>query len=113
MDLFIKCLSAVIIMTVIHFISKTKSYYLSALVLGFPCLSMLAYYFMYIDLGGEKVRNTTLFALICILPFGAFLLVLNLLLKKSGIGFSLAVSAAAWMLLALIVIALWVKLNRM
>lgn len=58
LDLVFKCVMAVIIMVIVHYISKTDNYYIAGLVLSFPGLSILAYYFMYIEHGASKVRET-------------------------------------------------------
>ena len=61
MDLVIKCSISVILMIIIDYISKTRNYYVTGLVLSFPGLSILAYYFMYVEHGVSKVRETIIF----------------------------------------------------
>ncbi len=113
MDLIIKCLVAVILMIAVHFISKTDSFYISGLALGFPGLSMLAYYFMYMEQGAQKVQITTNFAMLSVIPFVIFLLVLNLTLKKNGILLSLLVYGEAWAILSSLLIIIWNKSNHL
>ena len=93
MNLFIKCLVAVIVMIAVHYISKTNNYYITGLVLSFPGLSIISYYFMYKEQGVLKVRVTTYFAMLSAIPFVIFLLVLNLTLKKYNIFNSILVSS--------------------
>ncbi|BAU29436.1 GlpM protein [Aneurinibacillus soli] len=64
MSLLIKCIMAVIIMVIVHYISKTNNYYIAGLILSFPGLSIIAYYFMYLEQGASKVRVTTYFAML-------------------------------------------------
>ena len=61
MTLLFKCLTACLIMIAIHFLSRTPNYFISALLLSFPGLSMTAYWFMYRDLGAQKVIDTAHF----------------------------------------------------
>lgn len=112
MELFIKCTVAVLIMIAIHYISKTKNYYISGLVLSFPGLSILAYYFMYLEQGVTKVRLTTHFAMLSLIPFAIFLFVLNLTLKKHTILISILTASAVWITLSTSLILIWNKVNH-
>lgn len=107
MDLFIKCAAAVLIMVFIHFISKTPNYYISALALSFPGLSMVAYYFMYVEHGAEKVQDTTLFGLLSAAAFMIFLAALHLALRRFDIVPSLLISGGIWAVAALAAILIW------
>lgn len=111
MELFIKCIVAVIIMIAVNYISKTHNYYISGLVLSFPGLSILAYYFMYKEQGVSKVRTTTYFAMLSAIPFVIFLFTLNFTLKKYNIFNSILVSSTVWVVLSSIVIIIWKNLN--
>lgn len=112
MNLFIKCIVAVVIMIAIHYISKTNNYYIAGLVLSFPGLSILAYYFMYKEQGALKVRITTYFAILSAIPFVIFLLVLNIMLKKHSILNSILVSSVAWIFFSSILIIIWKKFEN-
>ena len=111
MNLFIKCFVAVIIMIAVDYISKTNNYYIAGLVLSFPGLSILAYYFMYIEQGVSKVRVTTYFAMLASIPFVTFLLVLNFTLKKYDIYNSIFVSSLVWITASSILIVIWKNFN--
>ena len=107
MGLFAKCAAAVLVMAAAHFISGTKNYYIAALALSFPGLSMLAYYVMCVEQGAAKVRATTSFALLATVPFTVFLLTLNASLKRCGIIPSLALSGFVWIVLSLCAVLAW------
>lgn len=107
LDLFIKCVMAVIIMGIVHYISKTDNYYIAGLVLSFPGLSILAYYFMYIEQGALKVRETIHFAIVSAIPFIIFLLVLNHTLKSYNLFNSIVISSMVWLFLSSILIIAW------
>ena len=111
MNLFIKCFVAIIIMIAVDYISKTNNYYIAGLVLSFPGLSILAYYFMYIEQGVSKVRVTTYFAMLSAIPFVTFLLVLNFTLKKYNIYNSILVSSMVWITASSILIVIWKNFN--
>ena len=55
---------AVMIIVFAHYISKTNNYYIAGLILSLPGLSIIAYYFMYLEQGASKVRLTTYFAML-------------------------------------------------
>lgn len=112
MDLFIKCAVAVIIMIAVHYISRTKNFYISGLVLSFPGLSILAYYFMYMEQGVAKVRSTTYFAMLSVIPFAIFLFVLNYSLKKNHIFISILIASGVWIILSLLLVIIWNKTNH-
>ena len=107
MDLFLKCLIAVIIMIAIHYVSKTDNYYIAGLILSFPGLSILAYYFMYLEQGAAKVRTTTYFAMLSSIPFLIFLIVLNLTLKKYNIVHSILIASTVWAICSSTLIVVW------
>jgi len=111
LNLFIKCLVAVIVMIAVHYISKTNNYYIAGLVLSFPGLSIISYYFMYQEQGALKVRVTTYFAMLSAIPFVIFLLVLNYILKKYNIFNSILVSSIVWVISSSILIIVWKNLN--
>lgn len=105
--LILKCTVAAGIMAVIHFVSKTPNYYLSAIALGFPALSATAYYFMSIDRGNADVKTTTFFAIFTTLPFLLFLGTTNIVLKSNNIVLSLISGLAIWLICTIIVVILW------
>lgn len=111
MNLVIKCVTAVIIMIAVNFVSKTKNFYIAGLILGFPGLSIIAYYFMYREQGALKVRMTTHFAMLAVVPFFCFLAALNFALKKNNIFYSILISSVVWIVLSLVVIFIWNKKN--
>lgn len=112
MDLLIKCAAAVIIMIAVHYISRTKNYYISGLVLSFPGLSILAYYFMYLEQGAAKVRATTCFAMFALIPFAIFLFVLNDTLKKNPILISISAAGTVWIIVSSVLVLAWNKINH-
>jgi len=112
MNLFIKCAAAAIIMIAVHYISKTKGFYISGLALSFPGLSILAYYFMYMEHGVEKVRITTYFAMLSAIPFVTFLFVLNYSLKKNNIFISLLAASIVWIILSSVLVVVWNKASH-
>lgn len=107
MDLLVKCALAVLIMCGVHYIAKTNNYYIAGLVLSFPGLSILAYYFMYLEHGAAKVRETITFAMASAIPFLLFLLLLNITLKNHSIMYSLLLSSGIWAVLSSVLIMAW------
>lgn len=111
LNLLIKCIVAVIIMVVVHYISKTNNYYIAGLILSFPGLSIIAYYFMYLEQGASKVRVTTYFAMLSAITFVIFLLVLNFTLKKYNIYNSILIASLVWVTTSSTLIVIWKSYN--
>lgn len=109
MNLLIKCVLAVIIILAVHFFSKTNNFYIAGLILGCPALSILAYYFMYMEQGKEKVRITASFALLSVIPFIAFLVSFNILLRRNSIVLSLISASAIWLITSILILLVWNK----
>jgi len=107
MTLVYKCLTACLIMIGIHFLSRTPNYFLSALLLSFPGMSMTAYWFMYRELGAQKVIDTAHFGAGTGLAFVVFLLAMAWLLKKHGIGAAMLGGLVFWALFAGCWIIVW------
>lgn len=105
--LWIKCLAGALIMLAVHFILKSPVYFVSAILLSFPGLSMIAYYFMYQEHCAGQVMDTVRFAMFSQIPFFCFLLSLYLLLRKHPIGISLCGAFFLWLLTAGILVFLW------
>ncbi len=99
-QILFKCLCASAIMVAIHFLSRTPDYFVSALLLSFPGLSMTAYWFMYRELGARKVIDTALFGSGAGFAFIVFLLTTARLLRRHGIAASMAGGLAVWLALA-------------
>lgn len=109
--LVLKCAIAAAVMAVIHYVSKTSNYFLSAIVLGFPALSATAYYFMAVERGNADVRTTTFFALFAAIPFLAFLGGTHWALRQYNIVISLAIGIAVWLVLSILLVVLWKHLH--
>ena len=98
-------------MIAIDYISKTDNYYIAGLVLSFPGLSIIAYYFMYMEQGASKVRVTTRFAMLSSIPFAIFLVALNFALKKYNIYISILIAAIIWSVISSALIVIWKSIN--
>lgn len=94
-------------MVIVHYISKTNNYYIAGLILSFPGLSIIAYYFMYLEQGAAKVRVTTYFAMLSAVPFVIFLFVLNFVLKKYNIYLSILIASLVWVSISSMLIVIW------
>lgn len=106
--LILKCTLAALVMVAIHFLSKSPSYYLSAIALSFPAMSIIAYYFMYLERGAADVAVTTRFAvLVASPPFIAFLLTLYLTIKTFNPYLSFFFGFLAWLVLTLLLVFAW------
>lgn len=96
----------------VHFVSKTPNYYISAILLSFPGLSMAAYWFMYREHGAERVRNTALFGMGAGVTFIVFLFSMSVLLKKHGISVSMSIASLVWLVCAVAWTIFWKFFGR-
>lgn len=112
MALLMKCLIACAIMIGIDQVSNTANYFMAGLMLSFPGLSMVAYYFLAKEGGKLKVINTTTFACLSLIPFAIFLMVLHGILKRTSFAIAMTVAFIAWLLAAIVVVACWQRFEK-
>lgn len=100
MNLVVKCVTACAIMIGIDLLSRTPNYFVSALLLSFPGLSITAYWFMCRELGAAKVIETMRFGIGAGAAFCVFLLAASQLLKRWGPAAALTGATVVWLVLA-------------
>lgn len=110
--LLFKCVIASAIMVGIDLVSQTDNYFIAGLMLSFPGLSMVAYYFLAEKGGKLEVIQTTTFALWSLIPFAIFLLALHVMLKKMSFTIAMVVAFVVWLLAALVLLVLWQRFTK-
>jgi len=109
--LVIKALIGALIVVLIQVISKTKNYYLAALVPLFPFFSLISYYIVGSERGMVYLKNTVIFGVFSLIPHFAFLATLFLCIKWYKLESSLFFASFAWCVAAIVIIVFWNKLK--
>lgn len=112
MSLLFKCAIASTIMVGIDLVSQTNNYFIAGLMLSFPGLSMVAYYFLAQKGGKLKVIQTTTFATWSLIPFAIFLMAFHVMLKKTSFTIAMLIAFAIWLLAALALLILWQQFTK-
>lgn len=109
MGLIIKPLVGALVVIVIQILSKTKNYYIAALVPLFPLFGLMAYYIVGLERGTSVLENTVIFGMFSLIPYFAFLITLYFSIKHYKLGYSLIIASIAWVAIAVILVILWNK----
>ena len=97
------------IMVGLHYLTKTRSFYLAHLALSCPLLSVFAHYFIGTERNAEALRQTVWFGMFALLPFLAYLVTLYWSASRIRLQPALIWASTAWAVSALILTACWKK----
>jgi membrane protein GlpM len=93
-----------VIVILLDFISKSsKYYYISGLIPLFPTFALIAHFLVYKYNGFEALKETALFGLFSLLPYGGYLLSVYLLSGKINFILTIFISLIIWFILAYLV----------
>lgn len=104
-----KALLGAALLVGLHYLTKTRSYYLAHLALSCPILSVFAHYFIGVERDQESLRQTVLFGMFALLPFLAYMVTLYLIVNRMRLKEALVYASGAWFLSALVLALLWKK----
>ncbi|OBR91133.1 inner membrane protein YdgC [Clostridium ragsdalei P11] len=105
--LIIKPLVGALVVIVIQVLSKSKNYYIAALVPLFPLFGIMAYYIVGLERGTSVLENTIIFGMFSLIPYFVFLITLYFSIKHYKLGYSLIIGSIAWVVIAVILVVLW------
>lgn len=105
--LIIKPLVGALVVIVIQVLSKSKNYYIAALVPLFPLFGLMAYYIVGLERGTSVLENTIIFGMFSLIPYFTFLITLYFSIKYYKLGHSLIIASIAWVVIAVILVVLW------
>lgn len=105
--LIFKALIGALLVIVIQVISKTKNYYIAALVPLFPFFGIIAYYIVGTGRGTIVLKNTIIFGMMSLIPYFVFLITLYFSIRRYKLEYSLIIASIAWVVIAIILIIFW------
>jgi uncharacterized membrane protein (GlpM family) len=94
----------------LHFLTKTRNYYLAHLALSCPLLSVFAHYFIGTERNAEALRQTLWFGMFALLPFLAYLVALYFTANRMRLPAALGFASAVWLVSATALTLAWQKL---
>ena len=109
--LLIKAVLGALMVILIQVISKTKNYYIAALVPLFPIFGLIAYYIIGSERGVTVLKNTILFGIFCLIPYFTFLIVLYFSIQSCKLEYALVIATISWVFIAIILIICWKALK--
>ncbi|MGD8643555.1 MAG: GlpM family protein [Chromatiales bacterium] len=113
MEILIKALIGAGAAVLIHFLSHTKSFYISGLVPLFPTFALIAHYIVGTNRPVEDLRTTIIFGAWSMLPYLVYLAAVYVLFVRSRLSLSVSLVGATlvWSVAATILVIAWSRSN--
>ena len=111
MDLFIKAAVGAGVVLLLALLSKTRNYYLAGLVPLFPTFALIAHYIVGKGRSVADLKTTIVFGMWSILPYFVYLAALYVAIDRLRLEAALATAACAWLIAAMVLVAIWVRLH--
>lgn len=107
MIVLIKALIGAALLVGLHYLTKTRNYYLAHLALSCPILSVFAHYFIGRERDALALKQTLLFGMFALIPFLVYLVALYLSANRVKLPTALTLACVAWIISAAALTALW------
>ncbi|WP_336391135.1 GlpM family protein [Gallaecimonas xiamenensis] len=111
MPLFLKSLLGAAAVLLISLLSRSRFVYLAGLVPLFPTFALIAHYLVAKEQGPAALRQTALFGLYALLPYGAYLLAVYHLSARLSLAWTLGLATLVWLLSASVLLLAWTRLQ--
>ncbi|MHC8373515.1 GlpM family protein [Pseudomonas sp. MDT1-85] len=99
------------VVVILAMLAKTKNYYIAGLVPLFPTFALIAHYIVGKGRSLDDLKTTIVFGMWSIIPYFVYLATLYVMVDRMRLGASLAVAAVAWLLAAMVLVTVWVRLH--
>lgn len=107
MGILFKALIGALVVILIGILSKSRNYYIAALVPLFPTFALIAHYIVGSERSIEALRTTILFGMWAVIPYLAYLISLYLLLNFLRLPLALTAAVGCWIVVAWLLIQVW------
>ena len=108
--IIIKFILGGLIIVLIDYISKSsKFYYISGLIPLFPTFALIAHFLVYKYNGFEGLKDTALFGIYSLIPYGGYLLSVYFLSGRIPFLLNIFISLIIWLILAYLIYILFNK----
>jgi membrane protein GlpM len=93
----------------IALLSKSRSFYIAGMVPLFPTFALIAHYIVGSERSAGDLRQTALFGLWSLFPYGVYLALVYFLSVRTSLLATLGLATLGWLLAAAIVLAAWTR----
>jgi uncharacterized membrane protein (GlpM family) len=108
-NLLIKGLIGAVLVILIQLFSRSKNFYITALVPLFPTFSLISYYTLGTGHSTANLKKAIIFGMFAMIPYLVFLGALYLLVDRIKLGGALIVATLLWIAFATVLIIIWNK----
>ncbi len=107
MNLLLKALAGALLVVLIQLCSRTKLFYLAALIPLFPSFTIITHYIVGSERDVADLKTTALFGIFGMIPYLIYLGTLYFSAERMKLGWALGGAAGAWLLSAAALILIW------
>ena len=107
MSLLLKALTGALLVVLIQLCSRTKLFYLAALIPLFPSFTLITHYIVGSERSPADLKETALFGAFGMIPYLVYLGALYCAAGRMKLPWALGAASAAWLLSALALVAAW------
>lgn len=107
MDLLLKALIGAVVVVIIQLVARSERYYLAGLVPLFPTFTLISHVIVGRQRPVDEFKATLRFGIVSMLPYGAYMVTLYVLVDRVKFTTALLLATLAWGLSALVLIRLW------
>ncbi len=107
--LFIKCLLGALTVLVIALLSKSKLFFIAALVPLFPTFSLIAHYIIGVERSAVDLKIIALFGLFSLIPYAAYLIAVYFMSVKYALVTTLFCATMIWFVCEAGLLLFWQK----
>lgn len=107
MDLILKALAGALIVVFIQLLTSSRNYYIAGMIPLFPTFALISHYLVGSQRTLVELKETIIFSMLSLLPYFVYLLALYFLVDRLPLIPSLLGATLFWILVAVLLIALW------
>lgn len=111
MGLLIRALIGAFAVVLIAILSKSKNYFIAALVPLFPTFGLIAHYTVGIERSPAELKTMVIFGMWCSLPYYVYLLSVYFLIDRMNLAAALTSAVLFWFLASIILVVVWMRVS--
>ena len=110
MALLFKAFAGGLIVILISFLARSRSYYIAGLVPLFPTFTLIAHYAVGTTRTPAELKATVLFTMLSMIPYMLYLSAMYVLAERVRLETALACATGIWLIAACVLVAWWVRM---
>jgi membrane protein GlpM len=107
MTLLLKACLGALVVILINFLSRTKSFYIAGLIPLFPAFALIAHYTIGTRGSVHDLRTTLVFGMWSLIPYFIYLMTAYMLIGRMPLTSALSSGVALWVVGACILLSIW------